>query len=274
MAAFAATLWAQSPEFVCPMDPEVRAKGPGKCVKCGMLLVAGIREQIEYPLDLEATPRHAPAGRKLRLVFRVKDPRTGKPVENFEVVHEKLFHLFVVGDDLQYFAHEHPAPASGGEFVLETELPKPGTYRLLADFYPAGGTPQLIPKTLTTAGWTRPIAAARLTPDLAPKRTENLEVELRMEPAQPIAGKKTLLFFRLKPSDGLEPYLGAWGHMLIASHDLIDTLHAHPSIAEGGPELQFDVIFPRAADYRIWVQFQRAGRVNTAAFTVPAAALK
>ena len=28
--------------FVCPMDPEVRSKGPGKCPRCGMTLVPGI----------------------------------------------------------------------------------------------------------------------------------------------------------------------------------------------------------------------------------------
>ncbi len=77
----------------------------------------------------------------------------------------------------------------------------------------------------------------------------------------------------LKPGDGIEPYLGAWAHMLMVSDDLIDTLHDHPSIADGGPEMQFDVFFPRARTYRVWVQFQRLGKVNTVAFTIPVAAI-
>ena len=75
--------------------------------------------------------------------------------------------------------------------------------------------------------------------------------------------------FRVKPGDGLEKYLGAWGHMLAASTDLIDMMHEHPFIADGGPEIQFNVIFPRAKSYRVWVQFQRKGVVNTAHFDVP-----
>ena len=30
------------------------------------------------------------------------------------------------------------------------------------------------------------------------------------------------MFFRLTPNDGIEPYIGAMGHMLAASSDLID----------------------------------------------------
>jgi hypothetical protein len=101
-----------------------------------------------------------------------------------------------------------------------------------------------------------------------------MQVELTMEPKEPIAGLKTMLFFRLKPGEGLEKYLGAWGHMLAASDDLIDLLHTHPFLADGGPQIQFNVIFPRARTYRLWVQFQRNGVVNTAAFTIPVAVLK
>jgi hypothetical protein len=101
-----------------------------------------------------------------------------------------------------------------------------------------------------------------------------MDVELVTEPPQPIAGMKTLLFFHIKPGDGIEKYIGAWGHMLVASDDLIDLIHDHPFIADGGPQMQFNIIFPRARTYKIWVQFQRNGVVNTASFTVPVAELK
>ena len=144
----------------------------------------------------------------------------------------------------------------------------------MSDYYPAGGTPQLTPKTVVTAGYTEPLRPANLQRDLAAKSGENLEVELTTEPPEPNAGKKTLLFFKLKPADGVEPYLGAWGHLLAASNDLVDMIHAHPSIADGGSQVQFDIFFPREAIYRIWVQFQRQGKVNTVAFTVPVFRLK
>jgi hypothetical protein len=249
----------------------VRSKTPGKCPRCGMALVANLPEPVAYPLDLKVDPPRIPSGRPITLEFRVADPGTGAPVTQFETVHEKLFHLFIVSQDLSSFAHVHPEFDGRAAFRLQTTLPRPGTYRLLADFYPKGGTPQLTPKMITTAGYATPLEAAipQLAPDLTPKRGENLEVELKLDPPQPLAGKKTMLFVHLQPADGLEPYLGAWAHMLAVSHDLIDTIHEHPFLADGGPDMQFNLFFPREAVYRVWIQFQRKGVVNTVAFTIP-----
>ena len=272
----AAALCAQQPvEFTCPMDRDVRSATPGKCPRCGMTLVAHIPEAVEYPLDLKVDPPQIPSGRKIVLEFRVTDPQTSAPVEQFEIVHEKLFHLFIVSQDLEYFAHVHP-DFDGHAFRLETSLPKPGTYRLLADFYPTGGTPQLTPVTITTAGYTAPLESGipHLAPDLAPKHGENLAAELKLDPPQPLAGKKTMLFVHLAPAEGLEPYIGAWAHLLAVSDDLVDTIHEHPFIANGGPDMQFNIFFPRAAAYRVWIQFQRKGVVNTVAFTIPVTDLR
>jgi hypothetical protein len=90
---------------------------------------------------------------------------------------------------------------------------------------------------------------------------------------------KTLMFFRLTPNDGIEPYIGAMGHMLAASSDLIDLMHTHPFLVtdpEGGTvkQIQFNLIFPREGIYRVWVQFQRKGVVNTAVFNIPVTVLK
>jgi hypothetical protein len=58
------------------------------------------------------------------------------------------------------------------------------------------------------------------------------------------------------------------------SDDLVDTIHDHPFIADGGPDMQFNIFFPREAAYRVWIQFQRKGVVNTVAFTIPVTALR
>jgi hypothetical protein len=277
LCAFVAVLLCaqQAVEFICPMDRDVRSKTPGKCPRCGITLVANLPEPVEYPVDLHVDPPQIPAGRPISLEFRIADPQTGAPVKQFEMVHEKLFHLFIVSQDLQYFAHVHPQ-LDGAVFRLETSLPKPGTYRLLADFYPTGGTPQLTPKTITTAGYTVPLEAAipHLAPDLAAKHAENLTAELKLDPPEPLAGKKTMLFVHLTPGDGIEPYIGAWAHLLAVSDDMVDTIHEHPFIADGGPDMQFNIFFPREAMYRVWIQFQRKGVVNTVAFTIPVTALR
>lgn len=251
-------------EFICPMDADVRQKGPGKCPRCGMKLVAGLPDAVEYHLDIVSAPKRIQAGKPVKLTFSIANPKTGKPVRDFEVVHEKLFHLFILHQNLDLFAHEHPVKTSGPEFTFEYTFPKPGMYRILADYYPVGGTPQLTVKTLFVGdgpGAPIPISAS------------NTKVQLSPEPEKPIAGLKTRLYFTLEPHAGLVPWLGAWGHVLVASRDLIDLIHTHPFIADGGEKMQFNVIFPRPVPHRVWMQFERQGVVNTSSFDVDVTAL-
>jgi hypothetical protein len=232
--------------------------------------LSGISKPLEYPMKLSLTPRILRPGDRVDLAFTVKDPKTSHPVSRSEPVHEKLLHMFIVSQDLSFFVHEHLSPASNGRFHYQGPLPKSGIYRVLADYYSNNGTPQSAVKTIFVPG--TKLEVPELTPDLVPKRSTNLEVELRTEPAEPIAGRQTMLFFRLKPSDGLDQYLETGGHMLAASDDLIDLIHTCPFLGNGGPQVQFNVIFPRARAYRLWVQFQRKGVVNTAVFTLPVSA--
>lgn len=263
-------------DYVCPMDPDIRSAAPGKCPRCGMNLLLGIPEPVEYPLNLTVSPRAPNPGDRVDLTFKITDPKTGGAVSQFELVHEKLFHMFIVSQDLEFFVHGHPILSGAGTFSYGGILTKAGMYRVLADYYPANGTPQLTAKTIFVSGggWRIPQRIPQPSPDMAAKHTANMDVELATEPARPLAGFKTMLFFRVKPGEGLEPYLGAWGHMLAASDDLIDLIHTHPFLADGGPQIQFNVIFPRARTYRLWAQFQRKGVVNTAVFTIPVDTLK
>ncbi|HUQ91860.1 MAG TPA: heavy metal-binding domain-containing protein [Bryobacteraceae bacterium] len=279
--ALAVTLLAQQPaaddvDFLCPMDKDIRTKQPGKCPRCGMKLVAGIADPLEYPVLLTLAPRAPRPGAAFDLTLRVEDPKTHSIVTKFELVHEKLFHLFLVSEDLQYFAHEHPEPHPNGDFLFRTVLPKAGPYRVAADFYPAGGTPQMHVSTMYVRG--TPPPHAPLQANLLPQPGVNLRAELITEPPEPLAGFKTLLFVQLKPIHGaefqLEPYLGAWGHMLAASEDLIDLIHTHPFIADGGAKVQFNMIFPRVGIYRVWMQFQNQGELNTVAFNIPVKQLR
>jgi len=263
--------------YQCPMDSDVRSNKEGFCSRCGMKLRAGIPEPVEFPVDLKVTPRAPRPAAKTELEFTVRDPQNNRQIEHFEVVHEKLFHLFAISQDLEFFIHDHPIFGDDGKFRYDINFPRPGMYRLLSDFYPEGATPQLIAKTVIVPG--APQVMPSLTRDYSKKDAENMSVTLETDPPQPIAGQKTMMFFRLEPADGIEKYIGAWGHMLAASDDLVDMIHTHPFIADvspekTGPQIQFNVYFPRERVYRVWVQFQRRGVVNTARFDVPVQELK
>ncbi len=268
----AIALGAQDLVYQCPMDPDVRSNKEGVCPRCGMKLRAGIPEPVEFPVDLKVTPRAIRPGRKTELEFTIRDPQNNRQIQHFEFVHEKLFHMFVISRDLQVFVHDHPVFGDDANFRYDYVFPKSGMYRILADFYPEGATPQLISKTVIVPGPAQPAPA--LTRDYSTKETANMHVSLTTDPPQPIAGTKTMMFFKLEPADGIEKYIGAWGHMLAASDDLVDMIHTHPFIADGGPDMQFNVYFPREKVYRVWVQFQRKGVVNTAQFDVPVQELR
>jgi hypothetical protein len=257
---------SKDPVYICPMDKDIRSNTPGNCSRCGMKLVAGVPDPVEFHLDLSVTPKAPKPNDSVRLTFEVHDPWKNNPVTKFNVVHEKLFHAFIVSEDLQYFLHDHPIWADGA-FQYDVRLPKPGMYRVLGDFYPEGATPQLIAQTIFVTGAAP--AHAPITRDYSPKDGENLKVQLATMPEQPVAGTNTQMRFTIGPVDGLEKYLGAWGHMLAASDDLIDMMHTHPFLADGSEQIQFDVTFPRARTYRVWVQFQRKGVVNTVHFDIP-----
>jgi len=268
LAIGAVLLLAQEQVFVCPMDPDVRSNVEGYCERCGMKLVSGIPDPAEYTLDLTVSPQILKPNMPATFDFVIRDPWKDRPVKKFQIVHEKLFHMFVVGQDLKFFVHDHPVyQPSDGNFIYKIKFPQPGMYRVLGDFYPDGATPQLIAKTVMLPG--TPPPPVHLMKDYSSKTDQNMTVELETDPPQPIAHTKTLMFFKVKDAQGLEKYLGAWGHMLAASDDLIDLIHTHPFLADGGPNIQFNVIFPRAHTYRVWVQFQRLGVVNTFYYDVP-----
>ena len=252
--------------YVCPMDPDVRSNAPGQCRRCGMTLVAGIPDPVEFHLDLTTAPAPPVAASTTTLEFAVHDPWKDRPVHDFVVVHEKLFHAFVVGQDLNYFNHGHPTLQGDGVFTFPVVLPTGGVFRVLGDFYPDGATPQLITETLVLPGVAP--GPPKLSRDYSTKSDQNMTVSMTTVPERATAGTRTQMEFHVEPADGFQKYLGAWGHMLAASDDLIDMIHLHPIRAVDN-DVRFDVVFPRARPYRVWVQFQRKGVVNTVHFDVP-----
>ena len=143
---------APAETYACPMHLEIRSSAPGKCPKCQMALVPanpGVPE--DFDLKMEATPGAPRPNEKVRLRFAIYNPRTGQQVQQFAIIHDKLFHLFVVSQDMTEFQHIHPQLESDGSFTIETTLPRPGQYKVFSDFYPADGIPQVLHRNLATA---------------------------------------------------------------------------------------------------------------------------
>jgi hypothetical protein len=280
--------------YTCPMHLEVRTADPGKCPKCDMPLVPlepGVSE--DFNLVVDCSPGVIKPNQPVRLRFRVFNPKTGSQVKQFGLLHDKLFHLFVISQDMTEFQHIHPDPQPDGSFTIETVLPREGHYKIYSDFYPIDGAPQVLQGSLVTAGYKSDLFAsqARLVPDKTFSQTvDGMKITLTLDPQKVIAGKPVTLKYHLvdaktdQPVRDLKPYLAAWGHTLILSEDQADYVHSHPvevvppgadpKTLNGGPEVTFEALAPRPGAYRIWSQFLRGERLTTVAFTIQAEQLR
>src|SRR3954468_23119832 len=111
--------------WVCPMHASYTSTTAGICPICGMQLVqTRPYDTRDYRLDFRTEPAQVQPGQKIMLFFRFLHPGTGEVVRNFEVVHTKQFHLFVISQDLEFFEHIHPVMRDDGTWIIETTVPK------------------------------------------------------------------------------------------------------------------------------------------------------
>jgi hypothetical protein len=283
--------------YLCPMHPDVTDSKEGTCPKCKMKLVKSAPpEASDFVVKMETVPRAPRAGVPTKLRFTVFHPTTNKQIKEFNLLHDMPFHLFVISQDFNEFQHIHPDLQKDGSFTITTTLPQPGYYKLFFDFFPKGGTPQVIHHHLVTAGYRGDLLSsqARLKPDTSfSKIVDGVRFDLKLEPAEVFAGREAQLHYHLTdaktktPVTDLKPYLAAWGHTLILSEDATDYLHSHPienvdeelTLAEraklsGGPNVTFDTFFPRPSNYRVWSQFLRGEKLITVSFTLNAPRLR
>jgi hypothetical protein len=161
---------------------------------------------------------------------------------------------------------------------------------LYADFTPTGNSQIVKDFTQTVIGTER-----AKVPLQADKNFEKTVDGLRviMKPDSVLEnGKEVMLDFQVfdaatnQPVTDLEKYLGELAHFVIISEDLRDFVHAHPVSGDNVKSTEHSshdeklmsqdaesivsahVIFPNAAKYKIWAQFQRGGKIITVPFVV------
>lgn len=215
-------------------------------------------------------PVGAPAG---QFAFQVTGP-DGRPVTAYDVAHDKRMHLIVARRDLSGFRHVHPEMASDGTWRVDSPLGGPGVWRAFADFTPTGGEALTLGVDVTVPGalTERPLPAATTSTTV-----DGYTVTLAGTPEPGRTAELTLTVSRDgAPVTDLEPYLGAYGHLVALRQGDLAYLHVHPDGAPGdgrtkpGPEVSFLAEVPSAGVYRLYLDFKHGGVVRTAEFTVVA----
>ncbi|WP_019872926.1 hypothetical protein [Sporichthya polymorpha] len=217
---------------------------------------------------VDVTPR---GGDSVEVGFTITSP-DGGTVLNFDTTHEKQMHLIVVRRDMANFQHLHPERDAEGMWRVPVDLRDAGVYRFFADFSPSAlgetitlGSDAFVPGDYTPAELPEPSTEWS---------SDDFQVTLAGTPA---AGEEAELTFTVTRNGGgvtdLEPYLGAFGHLVSLRSGDLAYLHTHPAEEAsgdqlGGPEIRFGTTFPTAGLYRLYLNFAHDGEVRTAEFTV------
>jgi hypothetical protein len=200
--------------------------------------------------------------------FTVTGP-SGRPVTDYQVEHDKKLHFIVVSRDLTTFLHLHPEMAPDGVWSVKLTLPEAGPYRAFADFAPTGGEKLTLGADLQAAGDYRPkpLPEAARTSEVG-DYTVSLDGDL-------VPGRASKLTLKVskdgKPVTDLQPYLGAFGHLVALRAGDLAYLHVHPEQSDkAGPEITFYAEVPSGGDYRLFLDFKHGDEVRTADFTAHA----
>ena len=225
----------------------------------------GYRLQPISPVLATGSPRP--------FTFRIAGP-DGAPVTSYTRSHDKDLHLIVVRRDLSGFQHVHPTLGADGTWSIPLAVPAAGQYRIFADFRPAGYEGLTLGADVPAPGDFQPKAL----PAVARTATvDGYTVTLAGDLVPGASSKLTLSVAKNgKPVSDLEPYLGAYGHLVALRAGDLAYLHVHPDGAPGdgrtaaGPQITFHAEVPSDGDYRLYLDFQHAGKVRTAEFTAVA----
>lgn len=213
----------------------------------------------------------AQAGRGRPLLFVIEGP--DGPVTAYDVEHEKRLHLIAVRRDFTGFQHVHPELAPDGTWTTALDL-TPGQWRVFADFKPTGAEGLTLGSDLAVPGR---VEVAEQGPATRVATVDGYTVTLAGDLAP---GEDSMVRLSVakdgRPVTDLEPYLGAYGHLVALRGGDLAYLHVHPDgepgdgVTEPGPDVEFAAEVPSVGSYHLYLDFKHAGVVRNAEFALDA----
>jgi hypothetical protein len=198
----------------------------------------------------------------------------GSTVDDYEVEQTKEMHLVLVRSDLTGYQHLHPTRSSDGTWTVPVTFEQGGSYRVVADFTPViDGTATgrtAITTDITVAGQGSDTSLP------APATTAMIDGYTVTIAGELSSSTESVVTFTVTDAAGeataLEPYLGAFGHLVAFAQSDLAYTHIHPSSAEEmSGKLTFTGQVAAPGMHRLFMQFSAGGSVHTAPFTIDAA---
>lgn len=206
--------------------------------------------------------------------FQILGP-DGQAVEDYAPLHDRELHLIVAQRELTGFWHVHPTRDADGTWSVRLNLPVAGAYRVFTDIAPrALGQTITLGADLAVRGDYQP---QRVPSPVRVAAVDGYDVALDGD-LVPGEGRMVTLTVRQggEPVTDLQPYLAAFGHLVVLRAGDLAYVHVHPTGAPGdgsspaGPDITFHTVVPGPGIYRLFLDFKHADVVRTAAFTVQA----
>ncbi|MBQ0978418.1 copper resistance protein CopC [Micromonospora sp. M61] len=218
---------------------------------------------------LQPLERSQPPGVRADYRFRIVGTDR-QPATRFAVVHDKPLHLIVVGRDLSGYQHLHPTMAPDGTWSVPVTLARPGGYRVYADFSVTATNGTQVPLVL---GVDHTVPGAHTPTALPPAQAETTAGPYAVSMnGTPTVGVTAPMHFQVSADPTtpvqLEPYLGAYGHLVVVREGDLGYVHVHPEPELVDGSVKFWLTAPSSGRYRAFFDFQVAGKVHTAEFTI------
>jgi plastocyanin len=265
-----------------------------------------------FKAEFAARPPAVKAGEPATLTFTVRGRQGALVRDLQVVHEKPMHLLIISGDLAEFsHVHPQPQPdgtfkvthtfASGGDYRLYADFTPANSSQVVEQVaLKVGGGERARQPLVADAAMNKTVdgLSVTLAPDKPLKAGDELMLNFKVADAR--TGR---------PATNLQKYLGEYAHFVIVSEDLKEFLHAHPMSKEehaggaghgGRPaakphshkpgarphshgaakskaaaspsEVAAHTTFPKAGRYKVWAQFQRAGRVITVPFVVDVAA--
>lgn len=206
---------------------------------------------------------------------KVQIPATVAKANNNDAKPHQM-QMVVVSNDLRFFDLVQASYKNNQNIEVKPKFPAPGEYTVFSDYNPSGEKEQVSVEKVSIPGEVP--FPTELESYSKTKTFADTKIDLNLSQPNIKAGKKVTLKFDLKqasnnkPIKDLKPYLGQKANLVVikSSSSLGETDYIDTETIKKSPnnQVHFTTKFPQPGTYKLWLQFNRDGKVKTADFWV------